>query len=329
MSNGEIAQISSAEDAEASYAGNVNANDWSWIGDMINSGIMTQANIQKMIADQSAHPCGLAAFMRALLGGIIKDNLDIDYAAARQPALFLPDIIGESIETRGAWGPGGKRLGSYALDSYGPVGNLIPDPDLGGLTFLGFLLGPGGPHLLYRDWIEDHMPAGGDLLAGNYSTSTTGTQVSAGIYLKNGVYRGSKVGQLIEGWRNYQINNVSNHEIGAARGELIRVVGTWRGASPVGTWTEADPILPGSVLGNTVFMEQECLRIEAESRALCEDLIIADTAMEAAALSGQLGLYTADQLARQKQSEAQERRKNLQTAGALLIGGYLALTIGR
>jgi hypothetical protein len=305
--------------------------DYSWIGDIVEQALMSQANMAQMRQDTQHDPCGMAAYLREVLAGVVQDQLDLKWSAVRQKAQFLPLSIQDSIERLGNMPPGsdlagGKRLAEQAVDTLG-ASRLIPTPDLVGMAFLLGPLGPGPLGLAHMDFIEDRMPSGQDIANGSYRgrMSNTGTQVSAGVYIKNGTYRGSKIRQLIERWIEYQSENVTSPDLADARSDLVRMVGSWTGSGEFGIWREQDGVAAGSELGNVLFMESEMLTLEAEARAICEDFNQLAQDRQDAALAGQLGAIDQQLATSAMESERRQRRNDLAVVGALLVGALLAV----
>ena len=305
--------------------------DYSWIGDIVEQANMNQANMAQMRQDTQHDPCGMAAYLREVLAGVVQDQLDIKWGLTRQKAEFLPYSIRDSIERLGNMPPGsdltgGKRLAEQALDTLG-ASRLIPEADLAGIFFLLWPLGPGPIALAHMDFIEDHMPSGQDIANGSYRNhmSNSGTRVSSGVYIKNGTYRGSKIRQLIERWIEYQAENVTSPALTDVRRDLVFLVGTSQGTGPFGVWREQDGVAPGSELGNVLFMESEMLTLEAEARAICEDFNQLEQDRQDAALAGQLGAVDRQLSTYAMEAERRQRRNDLAVVGALLVGALLAV----
>jgi len=305
--------------------------DYSWIGDIVEQAVMSQHQAA-LIRNQSQHnPCGLAAYLRELMGTSQQDKLNSKWAAVREKSEFLPLTIADSLENLGNSPPGsdlsgGKRLAEYMFDVLGAE-RLIPPGDLIGL---GFLCGPGGPPALALcqiQWIEEHLPSGQSVRSESYldAPSAGGTQVSPGIKIKNGRYRGVGIKSVIFDWTRYQAQNVSSPALGNVRDDLLRMVGSWTGSGPYGIWQEGDPIADGSELGNLIYMWEDMIAISEEAQDLCDTFNIAEQQRQDAALAGQLDLYETDLENQRLEIERKQRRDQLAIVGAVLIGAALVI----
>ena len=195
---------------------------------------------------------------------------------------------------------------------------------------MALLLGPLGPGplaLAHMDFIEDRMPSGQDIADGSFRgrMSNTGTKVSAGVYIKNGTYRGSKILRLINRWIEYQAQNVSSPDLSDARSDLIRMVGTAEGSGAFGIWREQDGVRDGSELGNVLFMESEMLTLEREARAICEQFNQLEQDRLDAALAGQLGAMDAQLENAAAESERKQRRNDFAVVGGLVGAALIAV----
>jgi hypothetical protein len=321
--------MSDADNQISGAAGMSSPMDFSWIGDIVEQANMNQANMAQMRQDTQDNPCGMAAYLREVLAGLVQDQLDLKWSAVRQKAEFLPYSIRDSIERQGNMPPGsdligGKRLAEHAIETLG-ASRLIPTGDLVGMAFLVGPLGPGPLALAHMDFIEDRMPSGQDIANGSYlgRMSNSGTRVSSGVYIKNGTYRGTAIRQLIQRWIEYQAQNVSSPDLADARSDLIRMVGTSQGTGQFGVWQESDGVAPGSELGNVLFMESEMLGMEAEARALCTQFQIGAQQMGETALDASIAA-TAAELENQKLAiEAKQRRDQYMIVAAAMVAALM------
>ena len=318
-----------------SAAGYAAPTDYSWIGDIVYQALMSQAEMAQMRQASQADPCGMAAYLREILiGPQGLERLDSKWTAVRQKAQLLPITIQDSIERRGNLPPGsdlsgGKRLAEFAFETLGPA-RLIPSADRAGLAFAsGFL--PPLVALAEMQWIEDRMPSGQSIANGTYLTrlSNTGERVSSGVYIKNGTYRGTEIGRLIIRWINYQIENVSSPALGNARSDLIRMVGTFKGSGQFGIWQESDGVRSGSELANIIFTQSEIVRLEEESRLMCNQFNTAEQQRMDAIVGSHIQSQLSDAQTRSYEAQATQRRNNLATVAALMLGAFAAMRLRR
>jgi hypothetical protein len=314
---------------------------YKWIGDMVNSGLQQQADMAQMRQDAQHDPCGMAAFVREILGTSYLLKFSDAIGAARVDSAFLVDWIDESIQTLGRPGgnrpTGGKRLGEFAMETLGPH-NLIPQEALAAQILLGvFTAGQlGGPASM--DWIEGHMPSGISIMnrarAGTLSTyrasyRSDDERVGPGLYLRPGnasgvfrtgaTYRGPALGPLLEAWVEYQIENVSSGSDLNPREDLIYRVGTWRGSAQYGLWQEGDLVLYGSEVERLERLEQEMIAIEEEGRGLCSarEQLMQDFAENDRIQANQ------DRETRRRLDQADSRRKDWAVIAAVGLSAWI------
>jgi|6_EtaG_2_1085325.scaffolds.fasta_scaffold01307_3 hypothetical protein len=316
-------------DESADIGGMSGPTDYSWIGDIVEQAIMSQHEAAVIRNEVQHNPCGLAAYLRELLGTTQQHRISEKWAAVREKADFLPIAVADSLLNLGNAAPGydianSKRLAEYMIDALG-VERLIPVGDLIGI---GFLAGPFGPHAIAAgqlQWIEDHLPSGSSIASGEYleAPSQGGTVVSPGIKIKNGRYRGVGIKGVIFDWTKYQAENVSTGFLGNAREDLIRMVGSWTGSGRYGIWQEGDAILEGSELSNLLYMFEDMRAMEKEAQDLCDTFNIGVQKRADRALAGQLDLYGADLENQRLEIERKQRRDQMAVVGAVVLGAAI------
>jgi len=323
--------MSNGTEEAVSVGGMGSPTDYSWIGDIVEQAVMSQHQAAVIRNQVQRDPCGLAAYLRELMGTSQQDKLNAKWAAVRTKASFLPLTIEDSLERLGNTPPGsdlqgGKRLAEFLFETIGPQ-RLIPPQDLVGI---GFLVGPLGPQAIAGaqvDWIEQRLPSGQSVASGAYLSqpSTGGTRVSSQIYIKDGQYRGIKIKRGIERWTRYQAENVSSPALANVRADLVRMVGDWKGSGRYGVWAEGDEIKEGSELGNLIFMWEDMERLSDEAQELCEDFNIGAQQRQDAALAGELA-FRGEELAQERQAlEAKIKRDQALTIGALFFGAVFLM----
>jgi hypothetical protein len=310
-----------------SFSGGGSFTDPRAWADAINAGIFTQSMSAQMRQDAQGNPCGAAAFWREYMGANLRFEWDDKEQAVRQRAQFLPLTIRDSLERRGMAPPGsdlaeGKALGEFAVEVL-DVEDLIPASDL---IFITLFAGP-FPHLQIgarMAFIQDHMPSGLSLANGSWRgrMSNTGTRISEGVYLKNGVYRGATILQLIDRWIQYQIENVSSPALGNARTDLIRMVGTWQGTGEYGIWQEGDGVATGSELGILRYMWNHLTELEGFSTDLCNAIHIAEQRRADETLSGGLSLAE-EALALERLAIEAKQRRDYGLIAVAMVGAFV------
>jgi len=317
--------MSEADNPAGADAGGFDMSGWGWIGDTVEQAVFSQATMA-VIRQQSQHdPCGLSAYLREIMiGPEGLSKLADTWAAARTASIFAPLTIRDSIERRGNMPPGsnltgGKRLAEFALETLGAT-LLIPPPVL---VAMAWTIGPNPPlmALAHMDWIESRMPNGQDIADGSYlgHMSNSGDRISSGVYIKNGVYRGSKIKRLIRRWIDYQVENVSSPGLADVRADLIDLVGTFYGSGEYGFWQEGDPIAPGSKLGYRIYVGDAMMTIEREAQALCDALAVAPAAQASQALAGGLALAAQELENAKLAAEAKQRRDQYMIVAAAMV----------
>jgi hypothetical protein len=295
--------------------------DYGWIGDIVEQAVISQHEAA-LIRNQSQHdPCGLAAYLRELMGTSQGDLLTGKWAAVRERADFLPIAIGDSLRNLGNAPPGtdlagGKRLAEFLFDTLG-VERLIP---IGDLIGIGLGCGPLGPQAILGcqvQWIEDHLPSGIDIATGDYlnapSSQGSGVRVSSNLYITNGDYRGTTLKGAILDWIRYQAENVTTGMLGNAREDLIRMVGTWQGSGQYGLWSDADQVHAGSELGRLLEKFENMTELAEHGQALCDQFNIADSDRLDRALEGQIDTINAE-------IERKQRRDQYAIVAAAVLG---------
>jgi len=317
--------MSEADNQAGADAGGFDMSGWGWIGDTVEQAVFSQATMA-VIRQQSQHdPCGLSAYLREIMiGPEGLSKLADTWADARAASIFAPLTIRDSIERRGNMPPGsnltgGKRLAEFALETLGAT-LLIPPPVL---VAMAWTIGPNPPlmALAHMDWIESRMPNGQDIADGTYlgHMSNSGDRISSGVYIKNGVYRGSKIKRLIRRWIDYQVENVSSPGLADVRADLIDLVGTFYGSGEYGFWQEGDPIAPGSKLGYRIYVGDAMMTIEREAQALCDALAVAPAAQASQALAGGLALAAQELENAKLAAEAKQRRDQYMIVAAAMV----------
>ena len=319
---------------------------YQWIGDMINSGIMTQHYAAKMRFEMERNPCDFAAAIREKLAadGAVNTKVVAAITKLRQMGTFLPDFIGEIFQARGNFPPGsnlagGKTLGEYALEVLGP-NRLIPEDTRFAMAMASPFLPPQVAILQPIRFVDSHMPSGLNLVNGTWyddvrSPSSSDERLASGVYLSPqtsgpdrtyATYKGHVIRQLIDSWMAYEINNVYSTEYPNIRANLINYAGTWQGSGRYGVFDPySDPVLPGSKVADLQRLQSEMERVEVESRTFCNQLISTQTEMmgdltEAEIEARQTALET-DRAAQ----ESKAKQNDWLIVGGLVLGALIAV----
>ena len=319
---------------------------YKWIGDMVNSGIMTQHHAAKMRMEMERNPCDFAAAIREKLAadGAVNTKAVNAVAKMRQYATFLPDIIGEIFERRGHFPPGsnlsgGKTLGEYALEVLGPEALIPPDVQFA-MAMASPLLPPPIAMTQPARFVDDHMPTGLALVSGSWYDDVRGPdsrdeRLAPGVYLspkKTGParryasYKGHVIRQLIDNWMRYEINNVYSTEFPNVRRNLVLYAGTWEGSGPYGVFDPyADEVLPGSKVADLLLLQSEMNRIEAESRGICNGLAASQGQLLADMTEAEMDARTRGLEIERAAAEKSAKQKDLLVVGGLLLGALIAV----
>ena len=302
-----------------------------WIGNTIYQAVMSQAQMAQMRQDGQAHPCGMAAYLREILVGAEGlEILDNKWEAVREKAQFLPLAIGDSLRVLGTAPDGGMRLSDFAISTLG-ADRLIPGAYRAGLALAGGLFPP-AILAIEAQWVEDRLPTGLSIENGSYRQNMTnvGERVSSGIYVWGeqpttpGTYRGSEISGMIAAWIRYQAENVSTPMLGNAREDLTRMVGTWQGTGQYGLWQESDGARSGSELALAIFQVGEMVRLEEESRLLCNQIHIAGQRRADALVGSEVSTSLQDAQTRADQAAATTARNKTITWAAVGLGAFAA-----
>jgi hypothetical protein len=298
--------------------------DYSWIGDIVEQAVISQHEAA-LIRNQSQHdPCGMAAYLRELMGTSQGDLLTGKWHAVREKAAFLPVAIGDSLRNLGNAPPGtdlagGKPLAEFLFDTLG-ANKLIPPQDQVAIGFLCAALPPSPPQAIMAcqlQFIADRLPSGITIANGSFLNAPSkrdgGTKVSSRLYITNNEYRGVAFKAAVLEWIDYQAENVTTGALANAREDLIRMVGTFQGSGEYGLWSDNDPVLPGSELGRLLTKFENMTELAEHGQALCDQFNIADSDRLDRALEGQINTINAE-------IERKQRRDQYAIVAAAVLG---------
>lgn len=318
---------------------------YKWIGDMINSGIMTQHQARKMRGEMERNPCDLASALRELLGaeGAVNSKVTSAFNKMRSNAAFLPDVVAEIFERRGNFPPGshlsgGKTLGEYAIEVLGPQ-SLIPQDVAAAMAFAAPFLPLPIAILQPIRFVDNHMPTGLSLVTGSWyddvrGPSSSDERLPNGVFLspltsgpdrRYAMYKGPVIRQLIDNWMRYEINNVESSDFPSPRRALINLAGTWEGSGPYGIFDPAaDEVLPNSKVATLLEMQARMRELELESRTFCNELTAAGN--ELARDTTEAGISLEEQrLANERlAAERKAKQNDYLLVGGLVLGAFIA-----
>ena len=342
--------VTTTQGADAAEAAGLDPSVGVEIAETVNDFVMTQFQGGALRTQMQTQPCAAAGFIREIMTTILEAKVSWRHGWADKAEGFLAQWVYESLLRRGMPGggfTGGTSLAEYMID-FGPrelTGSaLIPEP--------ARTLVLGMP--AERAWLNLHLPSGQELADGSYKHTYKGTaqirsqgeQMGSGIYLfprmpmalspfsplhinrSGSKYYGSGVIDLIDGWIDYQSENVEG-DLGQGwnspqdpRSTLIKMVGTYRGTGPFGLWQWSDGARPGSRVYQIDQLWEDATELLEESSALCTAQWTLE--QELSELGAQLS--AAERLAAIEAAERKAAREEKALIGSLVVAALFLMT---
>jgi hypothetical protein len=308
-------QATGVSDEGVSFGGGGGMMDWSWIGDMVDSGVSNfHAETLNKQRQRGYDPCTFAASIEEGWYTNMGPKWWRANSAARKVGMALNRAINEAIRGRGVSKPSKYApaipLWKYLIDQVG-IEALLPEETIGASVAIAIATGkPALVRAFQEKFVKDHLPTGSTIADARIDQRRRGLPLDDNIYLygpgikKNpsgplgssernraisaGRYSGPGTVALVEAWVGEVIERVVPAGFLSARQRLEALVGSWRGSSEWGVWKQGDGFEAASQLGFLDEFRVRMWREFEEAQVQCEHQRQRDFSYRESLVSGAL-----------------------------------------